>query len=98
MGIMQIIRRADTYKIYVGAAVTQLGVVAVEKFLFGKEGSLGKVAVHDAYAVAFVVCGDEVVACVFDGFQVARGNVTADADYREVFHCLFGFWPLAFGF
>ena len=72
--------------------------MTVEEFLLGEEGCLGKVAVHDAYAVAFVVGGDEGIACVFNGFKVARGNVAANADYREVFHLLIGFWPLAFGF
>ena len=98
MRIMQIIRRADAHIVDVGTAVAQLGVVTVEELLLGEEGSLGEVAVHDAHAVAFVVGGDKVVTCVFDGFKVARGNVAANADYREVFHLLIGFWPLAFGF
>ena len=94
MGIVQIIRRTDADIVNVGAAVAQLGVVPVEKFLFGKEGSLGKIAVHDAYAVAFIVGGDKVVTCVFDGFEVPGSNVATDTDYREVFHfCLAsGLW------
>ena len=52
----------------------------------GEEGSLGEVAVHDADAVALVVGGDEGVTRVFDGFEVARGNVASHADYCKVFH------------
>ena len=89
MGIVQIIRRAYADIVNVGAAVAQLGVVSVEKFLFGKEGSLWEIAVHDAYAVAFVVGGDKVVTCVFDGFEVARGDVAADTNDGEIFHCLY---------
>ena len=100
VGIVQIVGRADAHIVDIGAAVAQLGIVTVEELLLGEEGSLGEVAVHDAYAVAFVVGGDKVVAGVFDGFQVARGDVAADADDCEILHyfCFApGSWLLALG-
>lgn len=86
VGVVQIVGRADAHIIDVGTAITQLGVVTVEELLFCEEGSLGEVAVHDAYAVALVVSGDEGVTRVFDGFEVARGYVASHADYCKVFH------------
>ena len=100
VGIVQVVGRADAHVVDVGAAVAQLGVVPVEELLLGEEGSLGEVAVHDADAVAPVVGGDEVVTCVFDGFEVARGDVAADADECEILHYFLfasGRWLLATG-
>ena len=86
---MQVVGSAHRDIVDISAAVAQFGVVAVEEFLLGEEGSLGEVAVHDAHAVAFVVGGDKVVAGVFDGFDVPGSNVATDTDYREVFHRLY---------
>jgi hypothetical protein len=63
--------------------------VAIEEFLLGEKGSFGEIAVHNADAIALVVGGNKVVTCVFDGFEMAWSNVAADANYREVFHCLY---------
>ena len=91
VGVMQVVGRADAHVVDGGAAVAQLGVVTVEELLFGEEGSLGEVAVHDADAVVPVVGGDEGVTRVFDGFEVARGDVAADADECEILHELYFF-------
>ena len=100
MGIVQVVGCADAHVVDIGAAVAQLGVMTVEELLFGEEGSPGEVAVHDADAVALVVGGDEVVTRVFDGFEVARGDVAADADECEILHYFLfasGRWLLATG-
>jgi hypothetical protein len=55
--------------------------MTVEELLFGKERSLGEVAVHYPDAVVFIVCGNQGVSCVFYRFEVTRRYVTADTDY-----------------
>ena len=100
VGVVQVVGRAHGDVVDVGAVITQLGVVTVKKLLLGEEGSLREVAVHDTYAVVLVVGGDQVIARVFDGFEVARGDVAADTNNGEIFHYFrfaSGSWLLALG-
>ena len=86
VGIMQVVGRADAHIVDLLTFVPQSGVVTVEELLLCEEGSLGKVAVHDADAVALVVSGNEGVAGVFDGFQVSWSDVATYTNNSEVFH------------
>ena len=86
MSIVQIIGRTNGNVVNVSTAVTQFGIVTVEKLLLGEKGSLGEIAVHDAYAIAFVVGRNEVIARVLDGFKMAWGYVAAHTDNGEIFH------------
>ena len=90
VGVVQVVGGAHRHKVQFGGGLLKFGVVTVEKFLFGKESRIGEIAVHDAHAVETVVGRKQVVTRVFYGFQVARGNVSTNTYYCEIFHfCLF---------
>jgi len=60
--------------------------VAVKALELGERVDVGEPAVEDANRVAAVAGGDEGVAGVADGLQVARGDIAGGADEGKVFH------------
>jgi hypothetical protein len=58
----------------------------VEPFKLGKERGFGEVTVQDADTVKFINGGDQVISCLFDGFEVTGGNVAGNTDDGEIFH------------
>ena len=67
-----------------------LGAETVELFVFNEELTVRERTVKSSHTVELVISGHQVVACVCNGLDVARGNVAGSADKGKVF--LFHNW------
>ena len=87
MRVVQIVGAANGYVVERGGRVAlELVGVFIKALKLGKELALRRDAVDDADRVVDVVSHGQVVAGVFDGTHVARGDVARSADEGEVFH------------
>ncbi len=86
MCVVQIVGCADTHEIQTYTLPFEFGQMPVKEFHLCKEGTLRKVAVHDAHAVEFIVGREQGVARILNGFQVARRDIAAHAYQGEIFH------------
>lgn len=90
---MQVVGTADAHIVNRGVAGTaELVQMAVETLGFGEEGGIGEIAVHDSDPIVRVEGTNEVVTGFFDGFHVARSDVSGSTDEGEVFHFPNCYW------
>jgi len=88
VGVVQVVGRADAQVVDALAAALDLLEVAVEALELHEEVGLGKVAVQYAHRIVGVQGGQQQVAGVPDGLQVARGYVATGAGEGEGFYDL----------
>ena len=86
MRIVQVIRGADGNVIDLAAFATELFQVSIETFELDKEIAVGEEAVEDADGIAGIQSGDEEVAGIFDGLEMAGRDIASGADESEGFH------------
>jgi hypothetical protein len=86
VGVVQVVGRADAQEVDALAAALDLLEVAVEALELHEEVGLGKVAVQYAHRIVGVQGGQQQVAGVPDGLQVARGYVATGAGEGEGFY------------
>ena len=86
--IVRIVGGADREPLQGLGGTLLAGAETLELLLLGEEGALGERAVEAADAVEAVVGCNKVVACVGDGFDVARGDVARGTDKCEVCHVM----------
>ena len=85
--IVQVVRRAHAQEMHalgLGAAL-ELFEMAIEPLEFGEEPDIECVAIEHADRVVRIDRGDEAVAGVVNGLEVARGHEAGDAGHGEVF-------------
>src|SRR5687768_10650535 len=58
----------------------------VESFKLYKEGSSGKITIHNAYTVERIVSRQQLIICFLDCFKVARSNISRSANEGKVLH------------
>ena len=83
--VVQVVGRANGHVVQRrgGVALQAVGII-VKALKIGKKLALRRNAVNDAHRVVGVVSHGQMVAQVFDGVHVARGNVAGGADEGEV--------------
>ena len=83
---MQVVGGADGYVVQLIAFEVLVFDVGSKFFKLGKKFSLGKVTVHDADRIVHVHGNDQVIAGVFNGFEVARSDIAGSTNKSKVFH------------
>ena len=86
MSVMQIVRCANGDIVDVDAFLQEFSIMSVEKFLLGEEGCLREIGVHDAYRIAFVISGEQVIPGIFDSLQMTWCDIPAHTDDCKVLH------------
>ena len=64
----------------------QLLQMTIETFVLCKEGTVREVTIENTYRIMFVQSSYELIACIFDRFEVSWSNVAGDSRESEVFH------------
>ena len=70
--------------------------MTIKPFDLGKKLHIEGILVEHAHRILWVHRGDEFVACITNGAQMAGGNVTANTDYSKIFDMIFPLkkaWP-----
>ena len=65
-----------------------LGAEAVELLVFGEEIAVGKTGIESPYRIEFIVGYHQVVTCVSNSFDMARGNITCRTNKSKILHKL----------
>ena len=81
---MQVIGGANADIVDLVAAAPPLFNMAIKALKLGEKMGVGEVTVDHPNAVIRIECGDEVVACIFDGLHVARRDIASGADESEI--------------
>ena len=89
MGIVQIVRRADGEVVDIDTLGFHMVVMSVEEFLLGKKRGTGKIAVDNTYRIALVIRRYQLVACLLDGLQVTRSDISANPNKCKILHIFF---------
>ena len=84
MRIMEVVGSTDANEVNFSSFVlsTQLLKVPVKAFVFGEKVTGWEVAIENTYRIMFVQGSYELIACIFDRFEVSWSNVAGDSGER----------------
>ena len=85
MGIMKIIRRADTYIINFSSCAFEFIKMPVKSFKLHKKITFGEIAVNPANTIKFVETCKKIVACFLYCMKMFGSYITCYTYYSEIF-------------
>ena len=88
MRIMEVVGSTDVNEVNLSSFVlsTQLLKMPVKAFVFGEKGTVWEVTIENTYRIMFVQGSYELIACIFDRFEVSWSNIAGGSRESEVFH------------